>query len=150
MKPRTVLTALLLAFVAASVVTLVAREVTAPPPEAPPPADGIVLYYFHGPERCTTCLTLEAACRRAVEQNQAAAAAARRLRMESIDFLAEPGEPYRRRYDVGALSVVLAEIAGGRTVRFKTLHDLWRHIDRSDDLAAYLAAEIRSFMEPSP
>jgi hypothetical protein len=147
MKAKTVLTAGLLAFVAASLVVLVVREAAGPWVEAASPADGFVLYYFHGPQRCPTCTALEAACREVVEKRPAEASADRRLRLESIDFLLSESEEYRRRYDVGALSVVVAEIVDGRTVRWESLDDFWNHVEDRAALVDYLQVRTRAFME---
>ena len=148
MSPRGLVTILLLAFVAVSLGVLVAREV-APQRAADPalPADGIVLYYFHGPERCPTCERLEAACRRAVGIVAAERNPSPPPRVESVNFLDPANESLRETFDVGALSVALAEIEDGRVKRGRRLDGLWDVIGDADALADYVADELRRFLE---
>ena len=92
MKPKTVVTAALLLFVASSVVYLVVKETGGKPEQnsaqsgttASPTGQGrtaqpavtvetetadskVVVYYFHGNVRCMTCRTIEAYAKEAIE-----------------------------------------------------------------------------------
>lgn len=146
MRPKTVFTAMLLTFVAVSVIVLVAREMAAPPGASDPPADGIVLYYFHGPVGCATCDRLRAACREAIDAFPDYRTDGR-LRMVLLDYTDLANEDLRSQFAVAGLTVVVAEVVGGRPVRSQRLDLIWDSIHDRAALVRYLTEALRAMLE---
>src|SRR5512135_1005505 len=84
MRPKTIATGLLLAFVVLSIGVLVGKELrpgatrtegVAPPAsriaqaKAGIPAPRVIAYYFHGTARCVTCKKIEAFAREAIGES---------------------------------------------------------------------------------
>ena len=71
MKIRTVVTILLILFVAASVAVMIFRgagkDVVNTPGAGSGKSDRLVAYYFHGNVRCQTCRTIEAYAEEAIK-----------------------------------------------------------------------------------
>ena len=69
MKPKTVLTIVLVTFAAASVGALVAKELLRDKGDAAGAAtgDGVIVYYFYNNVRCPTCHRIEAYTQEAVQ-----------------------------------------------------------------------------------
>lgn len=147
MKPRTIITVALLAFVAVSVAAAILSESRGRGDEPLVESDGFVVYYFHGYERCKTCLTIEACWREAVDGGFPEAVRDGRLRRRAVNFLAPENRRLAERYEVVSLSVIVAEVRDGRLARKHELGGVWDHLDDHPRLVDHIRGEVRSFLE---
>jgi len=171
MKFKSIITAVLLMFVAASVVYLVVKETggkaaqnpapsgtilsvsgehprgaTLPPDKAE--ASKVVAYYFHGNARCTTCRTIESYAKEAIETKLADAIKDGRLEWRIVN-VEEPGnEHFVQDFQLVTRSVVLERLANGKRREWKNLQRVWELV-RGDKAAfiKYIQDETGSFIE---
>ena len=157
---RRAVTGLLLAFVAASVVVLVAQEIRrggttnggtslAGPGPASPVGAHVLAIYFHRTARCVTCRKIEAVAKRTVETDFAPAVGDGRLAWRLINLDAPGNERYADNFELSAQSVVLVEMKDGRQGRWKNLEKVWDHTDDEAALAGYIRTEIEAFLKGS-
>jgi hypothetical protein len=143
MKPKTIITAVLLLFVAISVVALIVKE-SSDAPEAGTggnavtseqlPDDRLIVYYFHGNVRCPTCNTLEAYSKEAVETLFPDELNSDRVEFQVVNYDESWNEHFLADYDLSFQSLVLVEMKDGKEVRFANLDKIW---DLVGDKAAY-------------
>lgn len=159
MRPKKIVTALLLAFVAASVVWLVAKEAGAgrgggpdatPAPAGPAVPAGaprkVVVYYFHGTARCFTCLKFEEYAGRVLQEDLADALEAGRLEWRIVD-VDEPGnEHFVRDYELAAKAIVVADMRGGKPARWKNLERIWELVQDREAFEAYVRDEVKAYL----
>lgn len=148
MKPKTIVTAILLLFVTASVVYLVVKETggrpaqsttepdrsralagqkteTAGPSENKMAAPDVVAYYFHGNMRCMTCRTIEAYATEAIETGFPDALKDGRLEWRVVN-VEEPGNGhYVQDFQLTTRSVVLERLADGKRQDWRNLQRVW-------------------------
>jgi hypothetical protein len=156
MKPKTVLTAALLAFVGTSVVYLIADEIrTAVATSSQQPGDGevaastddkLIAYYFHATARCTTCRTIEAFTQEAVLDGFGEAIADGRLEWKVLNYEEPPHRHFVKDYDLYANTVVLAEFRDGKQTRWKTLDEVWNLLDDKPAFLRYVRGEVRDYL----
>ena len=122
MRPKTIATRLLLAFVVLSIGVLVGKELrpgaTRPEGVAPPgsriaqakaeiPAPRVIAYYFHGTARCVTCKKIEAFAREAIGESFPDAIQDGRLEVRSVDYEEPENEHFLEDYRLPSPSLVL-------------------------------------------
>ncbi len=163
MKPKTVVTAVLLLFVAASVVYLVVNEMgngSAAQQKAPQtPKLGnttgdetaenkVVVYYFHGNFRCATCRTIEAYAKESVDTGFPKALEDGRLEWRVVNIEETDNEHFVKDFELSTRSVVLEEIANGKRKRWKNLDRVWELIrGDKDTFLKYIQDETKAFLE---
>ena len=147
LKPRTIITVALLAFVAVSVAAAILRESRGRGDQPLVEPDGFVVYYFHGYERCKTCLTIQSSWREAVDEGFPDAIRDGRLRRQAINFLAPESARFVPRYGIESLSIVVAEVRNGRPARQKHLGAIWDYLDDRPRMVEYIRGEVAAFLE---
>ncbi|HUU93132.1 MAG TPA: nitrophenyl compound nitroreductase subunit ArsF family protein [Phycisphaerae bacterium] len=150
MKPKTIVGVVLLVFAAASLVYLVAAELSktdepagaggAPPTDLPD--DAVVVTYFLSNFRCPTCLKIEAYSKEAVETGFADAVKDGRLVWRAVNT-DEPGNKhFLDDYQLAAKAVVVSVRRGGKEVKWKNMEDIWFQVGVKDDFLAYIRTEV--------
>lgn len=141
---RKILSGALLAFVLAAIATLAMRGRGGDGPAAAPapsPAAGLVAFYFHGNKRCASCNEIERLSRDAYAPEIATGAIA--FRPVNVD---EPANAhFVTDFQLAVRTVVLAEEAGGKIVRWKRLDDCWTRFDEPEKFATYMRESLASF-----
>jgi len=166
MKAKPIVTALLLAFVAASIGYLVLRKsptsaaagpaataavasgpaATATAVKSAPDAPRFVAYYFHSTRRCRTCMTIQAQAQEAIQTGLAEELKAQRLAWKPVN-LEEPGnEHFATDYKVTGSTLVIAELKDNRPVRFAKLDKTWDLVQDKPAFMDYVAAEVMTFI----
>ncbi len=169
MKTKAIVTAILLAFVAASVIYLVVKETGGSPAasgqsasvsvpqsgetgasEISQTARGgpkLVAYYFHGNMRCVTCRTIEAYATEAVETGFPEALKDGRLEFRVVN-IEEPGNEHLiQDYQLTTRSVVLVQFADGKQEQWKNLQRVWQLVRDKEAFLKYVQDETRSYLE---
>ncbi len=154
MKSRTVITIVLLAFVAASVVYLIVRESaqTAPPQsnEQPPAVkNSVVVYYFHGSARCVTCRTMEKYAKEAVETSFPEALSEGLLEWRTANVQSPGNEHFISDFQLTSLSVVVERRVDGQRKEWKNLDRVWDLVRRDDrtGFVKYIRDEVQAYLE---
>lgn len=167
MKPKTMVTVVLLVFVAASVGFLVWQETAGTASDTPQSAtdpttttetaaapaaqaaipDGLVAYYFHGTKRCNTCRAIQANSNEAINGGFPEALLQGTLRFEEVDLDAPGNQHFVTDFNVTGSSLVLAEYRDGKPVRSKNLQKVWQLYANKDAFAAYVQDETRAWLE---
>ncbi len=152
MRGRTILTAGLLVFVAASLgylgIDAARSRRNATPAVAPDPGgDRVIAYYFHGAQRCRTCLTIEAYADAAIQDGFADELTAGRLEWRVVDIDEPQNEHFVQDFGLTTRSVVLVEMRDGRPAEWKNLDKVWELVSYQQEFTLYIQAETRSFLD---
>jgi hypothetical protein len=154
MKPKHIVTAVLLAFVAVSVAFLIMKERRPGTPETVAPAEGApaasastVVYYFHGTRRCPTCRKFEEYTNEAIMAAFAEDIKAGTFAWRAINTDEPENEHYVKDYVLSTKSVVLSAVNGGKETRWKNLPRIWELVGDKAAYIAYIQDEIRTFQE---
>jgi hypothetical protein len=144
-KPKTIITFLLLIFVAVSLVYAVIKEsglkqehkapaatLTKEPTrtetqsisETAEPESKVVAYYFHGNTRCVTCRTIESYAREAIENGFSEALKKGQLEFKVVNVEEPQNEHFVQDYQLSASTVVVARFKKGKQRGWKNLHSL--------------------------
>ncbi len=153
---RRILTASLLAFVAASVVTLAVREFRGNGFYAGKSAgigtggaaEGgqVIAYYFTGKVRCTTCRTIEEISRKTIESGFSRELGDGRLRFLVVNFDRPENRHFIEEFRLESSSLVLVAVRDGRPARWKNLPEVWTLADDPPKLEAYVREEVAAMM----
>jgi len=161
MRPKTIATGLLLAFVALSIGVLVGKELrpgaTRPAGVAPPasrtaqakagiPAPRVIAYYFHGTARCVTCKKIEAFAREAIGESFPDAIKDGRLEVRSVDYEEPENEHFLDDYRLPSLSLVLVDPRMKGPSSWKILQGVWQLNDDKPAFVAYVKDEVGKFL----
>lgn len=168
MNAKKIVSAVLLLFVAVSIVVLIARQTsetsrssgsgpvegagqedTSRPPDAGAgqlQENRVIVYYFHGNVRCPTCLTLEAYSKEAVETSFADALQSGRIQWQVVNFDETVNEHFLRQYDLSFQSLVLVEIKDGREAGHENLEKIWELVGDKAQYFGYVKQAIDSVM----
>ncbi|MFH1681971.1 MAG: nitrophenyl compound nitroreductase subunit ArsF family protein [Candidatus Eisenbacteria bacterium] len=111
-----------------------------------PDLDIVVVYYFHRTLRCVTCLAMEAAAREAVYVDFPEHAGAGSLEWKAVDFELPENAHFGEEYGLEGSSLVFAETAGGKVVRWEKIEGMWNYAGRPEELKPYVGKELRRFM----
>jgi hypothetical protein len=164
MKIKTLITAVLLLFVAVSIAVVVLREVgdrgsAAAAPEkqgrsaatttsAEPPAvpQQFAAYYFRTNVRCPSCIKIEGWTDEAITANFTDELEDGSLVWETINTEESGNEHYVDDYQLYTKQVVLAEFADGQRVRYKDLARVWDLLGDQQAFSDYIVGEVKAFM----
>jgi hypothetical protein len=160
---------LLLLFVVASVVTLIAKEVShretgesstrEPSTKAIPltivtgRADGpcrVVACYFHNTVRCATCLQIEQAARETVEASFSGELTSGRLTWMALNMEEEGNRAYATLFDMAMPTLILVRVDGDAIAEWAPLENTWGLIRNPDRFSMYIADNVRVFLEACP
>ena len=170
MSSKAVLGGILLAFAVATVIAMVVTESRDAPPAAAPEARPVTaapaapagaatdasarheirVTYFHGTKRCNTCRDLEAFAREALEVGFPDALMSGTLAWQSVNTEDAGNEHFVTDYELAAKSLVVADVVGGRQVRYKKLDRMWDLVGDKPAYQAYVQAEVRAYLDGAP
>ena len=165
MKTKTILTALLLVFVGASVVLAALKtgsgkpESTTPgsiqgqPSESTPvptpgtPAHRVVAYYLHGNKRCPTCVKIQSYSDAVVRQEFAEALADGRLEWHVLNTDEPENAHFVNDYELFAQSVVVTEVRDGEVTDWENLERIWELVSDEAEFKAYVGMGMQAFLD---
>jgi hypothetical protein len=174
MKPKTVLSLVLLVFVVVSIVFLVYREsrVISKPIEAEPieqnkstiqkpekeeivkepqanKGDVNIVYYFYTTARCPSCYRIETFTKEAVEKNYAKLLKSGQLVWKMINVDEPENTHFIKDYQLFTKSVVLVKTHEGKQIAWKNLDEVWNLLGDKGSFQEYITNEVKLFMEKS-
>ncbi len=158
MNAKRVITAALLAFVAAALVVMVVQNRrhesaanTAGAYEPTAAAEGAhgttyAVYYFHATQRCNTCLTLERYSKNTMEEAFADDLASGRVTWQVINYELPENQHFAKDYDISYQTLMVLELKDGEPVRWKKLEGIWDEVGSEFSFYEYVQSEIHNFM----
>ncbi len=144
MNTKKTVTAVLLIFVAASVVYLLATELGGQKSAAgdastiDAPSHQVVAYYFHGYKRCQTCLSIEATAKQVIETSYPDQIKSGALAWKAVNFEAPENAHFADDFQLVASSLVLVEYRDGEEVQWVNLEDVWELIGADKEFSDYV------------
>lgn len=160
MKPKAVITALLLVFVLGSGILMIAKEArqdsgaerTATAAEtyaakAPNLHRKIRVYYFHGRARCPSCFKIETYTKETVQGDFVQALKDGSLEWQVVNVDEPANQHFVKDYQLYTKSVILADIREGKQTRWKNLEKVWELLHDKSAFRAYIQAEINAYLK---
>jgi len=142
MKIRTVVTILLILFVAASVAVMIFRgageDVAGIPGAGSGKSDRLVAYYFHGNVRCQTCRTIEAYAEEAIKNGYPEQVASGKVEWHAVNIEQPGNEHFVQDYSLVTRSVVLVRMKGGAQEEWKRLDKVWNLVHNKQAFVDYI------------
>jgi hypothetical protein len=152
MKPKQLLTILLLVFVAVSVGYMISKEretVVGINGEADPAMQHarLTVYYFYGDKRCPTCHKLESYANEALKTHFASELVSGEIVWKTVNVDKPANEHYIQDYKLVSKSVVLSKIMDGREVKYKNLEHIWEKVGDKNSYLQYIQNSVQMFLE---
>jgi hypothetical protein len=160
MQAKTIVTGVLLLFVAFSVGVLIGKEMGLRPRVVVSPATSgpvgskaeatapkVIAYYFHGTSRCVTCKKIEAYAWDAIKEAYPDFLKRGQLGLRSVDY-EEPGnEHFLADYSLSSPSLVLVDPRRTGPDSWKILQETWQLNDDKPAFFAYIKDEVGKFLK---
>ena len=170
MKAKTIVTGILLLFVAVSVLYLVVNGNRKPGGEAQAPTDlskrevssqesagtrtpsekveglEVIAYYFHGNRRCATCRSIEAYAEEAIRKSFPAELASRKLQWRVVNVDRPENAHFVQDYQLVTRSLVLVEVEKDVQKKWKNLDKVWQLVRSKPEFTDYVVESTREFM----
>ena len=146
MKAKNILSAVLLLFVAASVVALLVNRFRGDTVQEIPP-DGVVVFYLHRSERCPTCVSIETCAKATVNSRFAEPLEAGTLHWLMVNCDEPQNGHFRKDFQIVPPVVVLVEMKDGKQGRWRSLLECMERSGDEADLTDYLQKEIEEFLK---
>jgi hypothetical protein len=149
MKAKNIVTAILLLFVAASVVWLVVKgqpQGSQPDEVVEPISDGVIVYYFHSNARCPTCKNIEAYAHEAVQTGFVEPLDAGQMQWRVLNYEQPANEHCVAEYGLVAPTVILVEMDGGKEKQWKNLARVWELVGDKPAFIEYVQGETRTLL----
>jgi hypothetical protein len=171
MKPKSIITLLLLLFVAGSLITLVIKEygeetnvnqtlnpTAASGNSAPETAVAslnsvgeaphrVIAYYFHGNARCRTCRMIEAYSQETLETAFQEELGSGLLEWRVLNIDEPANEHFVQDYQLQTRSVVLTDLKDGDVIRWKNLQRVWELISDKAEFVDYIEKETLAYLK---
>jgi hypothetical protein len=161
MSPKRIISSLLLAFVAVSLIYLVIIEtgttsdgdgegsgsIELTQQKESPLSDQIVAYYFHGLRRCKTCLKIEENSKLAIESAFADDINGGRLLWKAVNYEEQGNEHFAEEFQLVVSSLVIVDLHNGKPVEWKILDKVWDLVWKEDDFFRYVQEEVKLYLD---
>ncbi len=179
MKPKNIVTILLLSFVAVSIIVVLAKEtggrdsgtdqaeiaaVTESHADTGAPSgltketrtsvataqeSKYVVAYLHGRARCGPCRTLEDYAKEAVHAHFADDLASGDMEWRIVNVATPENSHLSQHYGLYTQSVIVSEVQNGTEVRWKNLDMIWQLVRDRDAYFDYIKTEVEAFRSGS-
>jgi hypothetical protein len=158
-KPKLLITGLLLAFVATSLVYTGWREMRPVTASAAQQSSSsatdiltapIGVVYFHGSVRCPTCISIEEGARSAIKSHYAQALEAGTIAWHEVNYDTPADAHFRKDFELAFQSLVLIDQRDGKIRRWENIPEVWTRVHEGPDaFAAFLVERLDSFVADS-
>jgi hypothetical protein len=161
MKPRTVVTAVLLLFVTVSAAYFVFNEVARrdePPRAADAPGvdpsaaaktdagNKVIVYYFHATRRCLTCKTIEAYSEEAIKSGFAEDLESGSMEWRAVNVDEPENKHFIDDFQLATKTVVLVHVVGGANREWKKLDRVWELVQNKPAFIDYILDNTNEFL----
>ncbi len=174
MKVKTIVTVVLLVFVAVSLGWLIfktgpskkteaaanpyATGATAPSipkakptgsgnPSVSPRPDRVIVYYFHNTFRCPTCHKIENYTKEAVESGFSQALRDGRVEFQVLNIDEPANSHFIQDYQLNTKSVVVVDIKNGKQVRWGNLTKVWELVGNQQLFIKYIQDGVNLYLQ---
>jgi len=170
MKPKQILTIVLLVFVVASLTYMVGKEQKSDSVSGEDVnssasveesrrsstneqnADAhkdiqLVVYYFHGDMRCPTCHKLETYAKEALDTYFADKLASKDIVWKVVNVDKPENHHFIQDYKLITKSVVISETVNGSEIRWKNLEQIWQLVRDKESYLNYIRESVSAFLE---
>ena len=152
MSAKSIISIVLLLFVAASVIYLAAGSFREPVENsqtvtADPQGDGLIVYYLHQTKRCATCNKLEELAAQTMHERFASNLNDESIRFKVINFEMPENSHFADEYQLVTQSIIVQEVENGTKVRWKNLEKIWELVWKEEEFLNYVESEIRAYLE---
>ena len=173
MKAKSIITGVLLAFVAVSIGYLIikeqraadpiaqeeggleatalkqplAKDVTGGSAEVIELGDTVVAYYFYGDVRCQTCKKLEAYTSESILTSFTNELSTGALKWETVNTDEKENEHFVTDFELTSRSVVLVKWVDGKQTEWKNLERIWDLVGEKGTFQKYITEEARAFLK---
>ena len=110
-------------------------------------ADQVVVYQFHRRFRCPSCHDLEALIAQTLKTHYPGEIESGNLVFRVLNLDDKNNKHFIKDYDLLYNTVIIADIKGGREVRFKNLEKIWEIYEDEEKAAAFLRSEIDEYLK---
>jgi len=156
MKPKTIITLVLILFVLGSVGYLAVSEMGSKGKSEPknsestlPTAksgDKVVVYYFHGNVRCSNCRNFEAYSNEIIQKVFAKELKSGRLEWRVTNVDEASNQHFIEDYRLITRSVIVAKMQDGQQVEWKNLQRIWELVKDKPAFMNYIQAEVAAYL----
>jgi hypothetical protein len=165
MRGKSIVTGVLLAFVAVSILYLVVKERRTQPAsldrtEHPAAAQAseenvlnasaadhmLVVYYFHGNKRCYTCRTIEAYTEEAIKMGFPEELESGRLVWKAVNVDDPANEHFVEDYDLTTRTVVLVDVDRGSESKWAKLDRVWELVQNKEEFVDYITENTNAYL----
>ncbi len=136
------LTALLLLFVAVSVIYAVVNE-TGAVNEISEVSEGVTVYYFHGNMRCVSCTTVERLTEGSLRNEFSREIAENQLSIEIVNIEERENEHFVTDFELATRTVVIQDPSGN----WRKLDRVWELTSDSTAFYNYITSEVEIELE---
>lgn len=165
MNAKSVITAVLLIFVAASVIGIVLRNSGADAGQNPGhpqrnaqgkadavdessvPEHQVVATYFHNTVRCPSCIKIEKYSREAIEEGFAEELKDGLLVYRMVNVDEDENRHFIEAYGLYTKHLVLSDRLEGRETRWKDLPQVWELLGSEDDFKTCVTQNVRLYLD---
>jgi hypothetical protein len=150
MKLKSVLTLILLLFVAAGVVYAIASSFHTQVEGADEEGGAgcrVIVYYFHGTYRCPTCRAIEQYAHEALEAGFPDALQSGALEWRAVNVEDPEHQHFIDDYQLSTKSLILVEMDGETQVRWKNLDQIWALVSNRNAFISYVQEETLAYLE---
>lgn len=149
MNPKNLITIVLSAFVAVSMVVLAVKEIMRKEPFASESGKAqVVVYYFHGNARCPDCENIERYAQEAVALGFPKELNDGQIEWRVVNYNLPENEHFRNDYELVAPSVVLVRRG---TQSYENLAEVWPLVKQGkSDFIRYIQTQLRLFLAQEP
>jgi hypothetical protein len=105
-----------------------------------------MVYYFHRTARCPTCITIELNAHQVIQDHFQKQITNGRLMWMPINLDEPGGEEFKKKFDVGFSSLVVAKILDGNRIEYKKLNEVWTLLRDQEGFSKYVTDEINKFL----
>jgi hypothetical protein len=158
MKTKTIISTVLLLFVASSATYMVVTEVRSSSrlevaqsgdSYALPAGSKVVLYYFHGNERCQTCMKFESFTEEAIQGAFAEQINGGELVWKMVNTDEAANKHFVGDYELYSKSIVVVENRDGKRGKWKNLEKIWELVGDKNTFVKYIKDEVGTYLGAS-
>jgi hypothetical protein len=110
-------------------------------------ADKVIAYYFHGNYRCVSCTKIEKYSRDAISKYFDKEIKEGFLTFKAVNTDLSENKHYLQDYQLYTKSLVLISVKANKTLKWKNLDKVWRHLNNQNDFYNYVQTETKKFLE---
>jgi len=147
MKVKSIISGVLLIFVAVSIVTIIVKETNTEDIKSPEIQNQTVVYYFHGNQRCVTCNTIEKYVDETVSEFFNEELSDKKIKILSVNLDEPANAHFVQLFDLSARIVVVANYTDTLQPGWKKLNRVWELVSGEQIFKAYIKDGIKSVLD---